>query len=195
MLINQKSKIVILIISLMLSYQMLSAAQYSAQSMYAVVKGHDEQLKTISARVNLLQDNYVMFVKSISRLQKELQEEKQRNVRLQNSIESLKQQIFRDRQQMNENLNSVINKVSEETSRAINSVAKQQNAAQTSSLQRKSQNDPVGSGKFDEYVVQPGATLSAISKAYKVSVKDIKRANKLNSDIIRVGQKLYIPQN
>ena len=173
----------------------LTAAQYSAQSMSVIVRGHDEQLKTISARVNLLQDNYAILVRSVNTLQKEVLTEKQRNIRLQNTIESLKQQIQKDRQQMNRNLNNVISKVSEETSRAINSVAKQQAAAQTTQSKRNSSaGGPIGTGDFAEYVVQPGATLSAIAKAYGVSVKNIKKTNGLHSDIIRVGQKIYIPQ-
>jgi LysM repeat protein len=173
----------------------LSAAQYSAQSVYTVLKGHDEQLRTVSARVNMLQDNYVTIIRAINNLKSELQSEKQKNIRLQNTIESLKQQMYSDRQQMNQNLNNVINKVSVETSRAINTVAKQQREA-TASQKSYSRNTggPSGSGKFAEYVVQPGATLSAIAKAYSVKVKDIKKTNRLDSDIIRVGQKLYIPQ-
>jgi LysM repeat protein len=197
MLRNKNSIIVTLIIGLVMSLQLLNAGQYSAQSMYAVVKGHDEQLRTISARVNLLQDNYVTLVRSINTLQKDLQTEKQKNIRLQNTVETLKQQMYKDRQQMSQNLNNVINKVSEQTSKAINSVAKQQAAAQASSSRTSSRSGdgPIGNGNFAEYVVQPGATLSAISKAYKVSVKSIKKANGLHNDIIRVGQKLYIPQD
>ncbi len=44
-----------------------------------------------------------------------------------------------------------------------------------------------------EHKVEPGQTLSAIAKAYGVSVKKIKDANNLTSDAIRVGQVLFIP--
>lgn len=45
-----------------------------------------------------------------------------------------------------------------------------------------------------EHVVQPGETLSAIARAYKVSSADIIQANNLKSaDVLRVGQKLFIP--
>ena len=47
--------------------------------------------------------------------------------------------------------------------------------------------------EYEEYEVVQGATLSAIAAAYKVSVSDIKKANNLKSDILRVGQKLRIP--
>ncbi len=44
-----------------------------------------------------------------------------------------------------------------------------------------------------EHVVESGQTLSTIAAAYKVRVASIKKANNLKSDIVRVGQKLFIP--
>ena len=45
-----------------------------------------------------------------------------------------------------------------------------------------------------EHIVESGHTLSAIALAYGSTVKAIKQANKLDSDDIFVGQKLFIPQ-
>ncbi|KXZ40392.1 Copper amine oxidase N-terminal domain-containing protein [Alkalithermobacter thermoalcaliphilus JW-YL-7 = DSM 7308] len=47
------------------------------------------------------------------------------------------------------------------------------------------------SGK--NHVVQPGDTLWRLSRAYNVSIDDLKRANNLTSDTIIVGQNLIIP--
>ncbi len=44
-----------------------------------------------------------------------------------------------------------------------------------------------------EHKVEPGQTLSAIAKAYGVTVKAIRDANNLPNDTIRVGQVLFIP--
>ncbi len=45
-----------------------------------------------------------------------------------------------------------------------------------------------------EHVVEQGQTLTEIAQAYKQSVKVIMRANKIsNPSLIRVGQKLFIP--
>ncbi|HMO04058.1 MAG TPA: LysM peptidoglycan-binding domain-containing protein [Kiritimatiellia bacterium] len=45
-----------------------------------------------------------------------------------------------------------------------------------------------------EHVVGPGETLSAIAKAYGARTEDIIQANGLKSaDVLRVGQKLFIP--
>lgn len=45
----------------------------------------------------------------------------------------------------------------------------------------------------DTHVVKSGDTLWGISSKYSVSVNNLKSENKLSSDIISVGQKLYIP--
>jgi LysM repeat protein len=46
-----------------------------------------------------------------------------------------------------------------------------------------------------EHTVEAGQTLSAIAAAYKVSASTIKKANNMKSDVVRVGQKLFIPKN
>ena len=48
--------------------------------------------------------------------------------------------------------------------------------------------------EYEEYVVQRGATLTAIAKAYGVSVETIKKANNKKTDALRIGEKLKIPR-
>jgi LysM repeat protein len=45
-----------------------------------------------------------------------------------------------------------------------------------------------------EYTVQSGDTLSVIAKRTGTSIAALKQANNLNGDLIRVGQKLKVPQ-
>ena len=52
-----------------------------------------------------------------------------------------------------------------------------------------------GVGGAQEYTVQKGDSLSRIANIYSVSVADIKSANGLTSDNIKVGQKLVLPAN
>ncbi|MBO5723972.1 MAG: LysM peptidoglycan-binding domain-containing protein, partial [Lentisphaeria bacterium] len=47
--------------------------------------------------------------------------------------------------------------------------------------------------EFFEHTVEAGTTLSALARAYKVSVKDIEKANKIRKGRIYTGQKLLIP--
>jgi len=54
---------------------------------------------------------------------------------------------------------------------------------------------------YEIYVVQRGATLSVIAKAYsealdkEITVQDIKDANDMKSDALTPGQELKIPKN
>lgn len=45
----------------------------------------------------------------------------------------------------------------------------------------------------ESYIVEPGDTLWKISKKFDVPITDIKSANKLETDAISVGQRLFIP--
>lgn len=45
----------------------------------------------------------------------------------------------------------------------------------------------------DVYVVQKGDVLGTIARKHKISVSQLKKANNLKSDVIRIGQKLVIP--
>ncbi len=45
-----------------------------------------------------------------------------------------------------------------------------------------------------EHVVEKGQYLSTIAKAYGVTIDEIKKANDLKNDALRVGQKLFIPK-
>lgn len=53
--------------------------------------------------------------------------------------------------------------------------------------------DSPDSPGFERYQIKPGDTLSGISKAYKVSVGEIRRINALRDDRIKIGKILLIP--
>ena len=50
-------------------------------------------------------------------------------------------------------------------------------------------------GNGSKHVIRRGETLSIIAGYYQVSIGDIRRANALTSDVIRVGQVLVIPKS
>lgn len=63
-------------------------------------------------------------------------------------------------------------------------------------LQDSLAKQPAGQGRAasrDQWVVRRGDTLTAISRQTGVSVRRIKRANRLSGSTIRVGQRLIIP--
>ncbi len=49
------------------------------------------------------------------------------------------------------------------------------------------------SSRSQTYVVRKGDTLSRIAKRYGTSVQELKKSNRLKSDLIRIGQKLTVP--
>ncbi|WP_336272962.1 N-acetylmuramoyl-L-alanine amidase [Vreelandella indica] len=57
--------------------------------------------------------------------------------------------------------------------------------------QRDNQGSPAG----NEYRIQSGDTLSAIAVRHGVPVNQLKQANDINGDVIRVGQVLQIPRS
>jgi len=77
-------------------------------------------------------------------------------------------------------------------------VEKQQ---KTTAKETYSQNDWSAEGDFpelkisDDYTVKRGDTLFSIANEFRVSVVDLKNANKINDDSIKAGEVLKIPSN
>jgi membrane-bound lytic murein transglycosylase D len=61
--------------------------------------------------------------------------------------------------------------------------------------QELKQIDPTALMKWDQVTVRSGDSLSRLAQVHKVPVSVIRSANKLNSDLIRVGQKLRLPRD
>ena len=53
---------------------------------------------------------------------------------------------------------------------------------------------PAYTGPCQEYVVQPGDTLSLVAEAFGTTVSKIKEMNRLKGDGLRIGQKLLVPK-
>jgi len=53
---------------------------------------------------------------------------------------------------------------------------------------------PPATSNDNEHVVQKGETLTSIAKTHGVSVAELRKANNLTSDALKVGQKLVIPK-
>ena len=169
-----------------------SSQKYQAQIL-TLLRGNEKQLNTLTSRVKYLMDNNAVLSQRINKLENSIATEKQNNLKLKREISTLKQQLSADRKQVQKSLDNFIDKVANETTKAINAAVKSTNKTNRS-YSKNSKSSPLGNGEFFEYKVQPGATLSAIAKAYDVSVISIRRANKLDNDLIRVGQILYIPK-
>lgn len=74
----------------------------------------------------------------------------------------------------------------------IDQLAKELAGLSTGKSPGKSTVSPVGEGK--EHVVVKGEYLATIARKYGVSIADLKKANNLTGDEIKIGQKLTIPK-
>jgi hypothetical protein len=194
-LFRSRKKIILIISSIFSIYfvfssiglsQNINSRNYQVQIM-TLLKNNESKLNILTERFKYLQDNYVTINQNIKNINRDLRSEQQTNRQLKNEIAVLKQQINNDRKYMQNSLNSAVDKIAKETSKTINS-----RTYSSRNTQSRKQNS--NSNNFYKYKVQSGATLSAIAKAYKVSVNSIRKANNLDNDIIRVGQTLYIPK-
>lgn len=149
----------------------------------------DEQVNRISTSVNSMNENYSRLEGRINELQRQTAAALQQNQRLEQEMASLKKMLTAEQQARQTSIDKMAEQVAKETASAINSVRKAQ-AVEAAAPK----SGPVGQGNFYEYTVQAGATLNTIARAYKVQVSEIKEANGLKNDNIRIGQKLYIPK-
>lgn len=106
------------------------------------------------------------------------------------SYSKLSEQLKAERKERERINKAMQNQFSKELAKTETSLRKRQNEVIKAIAET-----PASSGNFNVYTVRSGDTLSVISKATGVSVKNIKKINRLSSDIIRVGQKLKIPSN
>jgi len=174
-------------------------------------KGFQEQYEKVVAHVNSLQDIIV-------RMQGTVNECKKKNddggAKMQNQAEvmGLRQQVQAlqaDNAQLRQEIKSALNKLqalieSERQQRTagmqkiVDVVSSAPAPAPKAAPTPKAAPAPAAAAdteEYYEYTVQKGATLGAIAKAYKVTVEDIRKANKMGKNAqIHVGQKLNIPK-
>ncbi len=152
-----------------------------------------DDVARITNHLNGLQDNNSVSSSSINSLKQNLSSVIQQNKELRTEISMLKQQMYEQKSQVESMLDKIVKQVASETDKAISGLQSEL-VRQQRVLEEQSRASASTGGSFYEYKVQPGATLGAIAKAYKVSVSDIKKANNLKNDRIRSGQKLRIPK-
>jgi len=155
------------------------------QNNVAVLKRQVAQSRTNDERI----------MKHISSLQNQINymneqnQEQNKEIQQQNkTMTALHQKIEKERAERQAALDKVVKTVADQTAKAVNTIAKQRRPKP----QRTSGVMPAGA--YYKHKVESGETLSAIGRAYKVSVHDIKNINRLKSNIINVGQILLIPK-
>lgn len=147
-----------------------------------------QQLNVLSNSNRLLRQDYSTLAQRFVDLEQQLKQLKANNIKLSSQIVQLKTMLEQEAKNRDAAMRELAKNIARQIATAINLAQVKQQASSTAKL-------PVGNGKFYQYTVQRGATLSAIAKAYKVKVADIRRANRLKNDNIRAGQLLYIPRH
>ena len=144
------------------------------------VRYYENLVGRLAQQVRSMQDENAVLAASNADL-------KQRTARLENDVRSLSAEI--------EALRKQIAADAEVRKNQLNRLADKLSGTQAQDAKKPVRPpEPAGdSREFVEHVVEKGTTLTALAKAYRVSVKDIMAANKMKKPVIYAGQKLLIP--
>ncbi len=164
----------------------------SSAVLSAATRLHDEQISKLTFRVNQLKDDNTVLTRKSQVMSKQLAGLKAEVGRLTRENAALQAKINSESVARHSEMDALMKRVATQIAAAVNAAAR---ASQRRPSPPVASGTSTASGEFFEYVVEPRATLSAIAKAYKVSIASIKRANNLKNDNIRIGQKLLIPKH
>ena len=160
--------------------------QFAASNQDVVALQND--VARLKSKIAAIQNDNSRIAKNMSSLQAQINYVNDANRQQNKTITALHQQLAKERAERQAALNKVVETVADETTKAVNTIAKQ-------SMPKPSPTSKtMPAGAYYEHKVERGQTLSAIARAYKISVNDIKTANKLKSNMIRIGQVLLIPK-
>ena len=152
---------------------------------------HDEQISKLTFKVNQLKDDNAVLKRKVRAVSDQVAGLKANLAVLERENAALKNRLAAESSARKRDMDVLLKKVAAQVATAVNAAAR---ASRRQSRPAAVSRPSAPAGEFYEYVVESGATLSAIAKAYKVSVSSIKRANNLKGDNIRIGQKLLIPK-
>ena len=136
-----------------------------------------EQMQRVSGQVDVLESNQNALAERVSRLERGGGEV----AALKAEIDALRAELARLRSDMQNQRREIVSDI-------VKKIPKPEPAPRP-----VADPTPSHSGPREEYVVQPGDTLSLISQAFGTTVKNIKEMNGLKSDALRVGQRLVVP--
>jgi LysM repeat protein len=136
----------------------------------------------------------------VTRLAAQLEDVQVRQLQTQKDIEKLQADLLELRRAAGSTVTPADLKTLEDRIAAVDTARQRDRQAIIDQLAKELANlggpkpapPPTPTGK--EHVVAKGETLSAIAKLYGITVADLKRANNLTGDEIRVGQKLALPR-
>ena len=155
---------------------------------------YEEMVGNLTNRMRLLQDENAALSGNVHALQQEIRQMKQQMQAYRAELEQLRRMLSEESAARQKQVGGIADRIQ----RAADAQAKAEADARARAAADAAKADPriqdTESEEYDYYVVEAGATLSAISRATGVSISRLKKANGMKNDVLRVGQKLKIPR-
>lgn len=178
----------------------LDAMRYTLRSQQSDLKMAQERLADYEEQIDLLRSDLTSVL--AERQQEASRVEQRLGFRLQeseNRIQDLSNENETQRQDLNllvDHLKELHTLVESLQSNLQQQTKKNQILEKTLStlIQTLSPSTTIALADGVEHKVQPGETLEKIARKYGTSIRQLKEQNQLETDRIRVGQKLKLPQ-
>lgn len=180
-----KLRAFLLFFTVILTFSFLQTATAADQTLAQSVQVLDEKVNRLSSQMEDLQFRNQQLQKELDKAQAELQDLRRSSGGASaNELKALDDRITALDAARQKDRQIIIDQVAKEL------------AAISSGKPPTRPTTPSGpvAGDTKDHVVQKGENLTAIAKQNGVSVVDLRKANGLTSDEIKVGQKLIIPK-
>ena len=156
------------------------------------IRYYEELVGSLSGQVRQLQDDNARLTRAVQELRSQMDALARANELTGKELSELRKKLAADTVKREKQLQMIADRLKTPPAAQENQPP-HQTVQQTPKKNADPQEKPSFT-EYEEYVVQRGATLTAISKAYGVSVDTIKKANNKTNDNLRIGEKLKIPR-
>lgn len=151
----------------------------------------EEEIARLRQVVNDLQDENANYQSAVAELRRKQNDLQQDNQKLHEELRQIRELVKNDAVARDTQLRKLSGQLEKLASMPVPAApAVTPTPAPQQSLPPVTETTPE---EYEVYIVEKGATLSVIARVYGVSVSEIKRANKLKSDLLKINQKLLIP--
>jgi LysM repeat protein len=165
------------------------------------LRGINESLRRLNDRLDVLENNHATLQRECARLSDELRSLKANPTTSPQDIERLGAEVKRlddALKQSNATREREKTALVEQVAKMIDELQRKMagGAGVSSAIQNRASGGtaapPASSESVIKHTVKSGENLTVIARSYGVTVADIRAANRLTSDVVRVGQVLTI---
>ncbi len=142
-----------------------------------------EEMQRVTGQMDILEQNHNMLAERVARIERGGGEVRE----LKAEIDALRAELNRLRNEMQAQRNEIVSDIV----KRIQQLPKPQQPPPPPAAQR---HEATRTGPCLEYTVKPGDTLWVIADAFGTTVGKLREMNSLKSDMLRVGQKILVPQ-